>query len=224
MKFLQKELLEIELRILLKKSKRGIRTNYKGRIAEYYVKLWLESQDYIVEEGTDLKHRLRGWGDSLLHDFRHELRTLQQKEPPEEFGTINLRTLFNEGDQLLQQFVDWGTYRKEMIPIVEDKIQEILNSREEAKNLRKKWGEEFAEKLSKIYYQPDLIALKAGKPYIVEVKSSRKGEVYWYGEQEEKFHKLNGMGFNTMLISVPITINIDIQIEQPNIEKIIESK
>jgi len=209
----------------LKSCKRGIRTNYKGRIAEKVVKLWLESQGYLITKTDQLREPIGLY--YVLQDAGIFLRKLKKEKPPKEFGSDDWSLYYDddESKQLLQSGADWETYRKYMIPIMQDVYGKAKIKIEENKKLREMWGgEEKLKKLAysgKYSYQPDLLAKKDGKIYIVEVKSSKSGKVYWHGNQRDRFDDLRlKHGFSTILVSIPIHFDIDISVGKPKIVEI----
>jgi Holliday junction resolvase-like predicted endonuclease len=215
---------------LIKSSIRGIRTNYKGRIAEDVVIKFLESKGYLVDRFCDLRDKF-SMGYYTFVEENIALRKLNRSNPPEKFGTdewYNRILSWNEeSDKLLELGVDWDTYREKMIPIVEKLKEKQKIKVEEGKKLIKKWGKENTDKIVEggwgFYYQVDLLASKDGKLYIVEVKSSKTGEMYWHGDQKERFDEIHFKhGFPTILVSVPINIDVDISVGIPKIEEILE--
>ena len=114
-----------------------------------------------------------------------------------------------------------------MITIMQDEYDKAKKEIEENKILRKMWGgEEKLKKLSKSWmysYRPDLLAKKDGKIYVVEVKSSKNGKIHWHGNQRDRFDDLRVKhGFSTLLVSIPIQLDIDISVGKPEIVEISE--
>lgn len=77
----------------------------------------------------------------------------------------------------------------------------------------------FEKAFSKEFYIPDLIVRKKGekKIILVEVKASTKGKIVFVQEQLQRFKWLDERGFDTMLIYVPVELEINWSTGEPKI-------
>jgi Holliday junction resolvase len=187
---------------------------YKGIITEKVVVNYLMREGFICEIYLSVAEwRKRDWEDDRRYYrllYERDLEKYSSELPPEGWDNLSTPTM------------TWDEYRKEELrharALLKDVEQSIPIDMEEEREFECIWAPHL-EQIRKYnewlreygHYQPDYMAKKGDRVFLVEVKSSLSGRTALLGEHQKKaLLKAYDFGITPMLLVVPISISVDI--------------
>ncbi|MCJ7610459.1 hypothetical protein MUP00_12485 [Candidatus Bathyarchaeota archaeon] len=187
---------------------------YKGLITEKVIVNYLMREGFICEIYLSVAEwRKRDWKDDLRHHkqlYERDLKIYSSELPPEDWDYLSTPTM------------TWDEYRKDELRHVKALMKDLEHSylidMEEEREFEYIWGPHL-EQIRKYnewlreygHYQPDYIAKKGDKVFLMEVKSSLSGRRALSGEHQRKaLLKAYDFGIMPMLLVVPISIGVEI--------------
>ena len=186
----------------------------KGLITEKVVVNYLMREGFICEIYLSVAEwRKRDWEDDLRYYRQLYVRDLEKyssEPPPEGWNSLSTPTM------------TWDEYRKEELRHAKALLRDVEHSNTVEMEAEKEFERIWAPHLGKIrrynewlkeygHYQPDYIAKKRNRIFVVEVKSSLSGRTPILGEHQKKaLLKAYDFGITPMLLVVPIDISVEI--------------
>jgi hypothetical protein len=187
---------------------------YKGLITEKVVVNYLMREGFICEIYLSVAEwRKRDWEADLRYYrqlYERDLEKYSSELPPEGWNSLSTLTM------------TWDEYRKDELRHAKALLRDAEHSNtiemEEEREFECIWAphlgqiRRYNEWLREYgYYQPDYIAKKGDRVFLVEVKSSPSGRTADLGEHQKKaLLKAYDFGITPMLLIVPISISVEI--------------
>lgn len=198
---------------------------YEGSITEKVASYYLKKEGFVCEKFVLFTNKLgfiryeqkktkelrqlflKMKENQLKRDkeyWKRHLKEHSSKSPPKGWEDPRKRT--------------WAEVRKRGIKTVHNQMKAVERDYEKNIEFERIWGTHFEPIINyyfalseEVNYEPDLIAKKGDKVFIVEVKSKTKQGLAPLGERQNKgLIKAYDYGLTPMLLVVPIDISIEI--------------